>query len=197
MSHLARYIAHRLDKEILVKRGSDILSSWVGGTEQNIRSAFDEAAEKDAILLFDESDFLLGSRERAVHSWEISQVNEFLTAMETFRGIQIYTTNRLTDLDAATLRRFDHKVEFGYLEPEGVVVFYRKILQHLVGSELKKELENELTGINDLTPGDFKVVLSKYRFKASREISHKALIEALREESRVKDVHAGRKAVGF
>ena len=30
-SHLARFIAHRLDKEILVKRGSDILSSWVGG----------------------------------------------------------------------------------------------------------------------------------------------------------------------
>ena len=100
-------------------------------------SAFDEAAEKDAILLFDESDFLLGSRDRAVHSWEISQVNEFLTAMETFRGIQIYTTNRLTDLDPATLRRFDHKVEFGYLKPEGIVVFYKKILQPLVGSELK------------------------------------------------------------
>ncbi len=30
-SHLARFIAYRLDKEILVKRGSDILSSWVGG----------------------------------------------------------------------------------------------------------------------------------------------------------------------
>ena len=80
--------------------------------------------------------------------------------METFRGIQIYTTNRLTDLDAATLRRFDHKVEFGYLKPEGIVVFYKKILQPLVGSELKKELENELKGINGLTPGDFKVVLT-------------------------------------
>ena len=194
---MARFIAHRLDKEILVKRGSDILSSWVGGTEQNIRAAFDEAAEKDAILLFDESDFLLGSRDRAVHSWEMSQVNEFLTAMETFRGIQIYTTNRLTDLDAATLRRFDHKVEFGYLKPEGIVVFYKKILQPLVGSELKRELENELKGINGLTPGDFKVVLSKYRFKARGEISHKALIDALREEARVKEIHAGRKAVGF
>ncbi len=196
-SHMARFIAHRLDKEILVKRGSDILSSWVGGTEQNIRAAFDEATEKDAILLYDESDFLLGSRDRAVHSWEISQVNEFLTAMETFRGIQIYTTNRLADLDAATLRRFDHKVEFGYLESEGVVVFYKKILQPLVGSEPQKQLEKELKGINGLTPGDFKVVLSKYRFKAHDEISHKVLIEALREEARVKDVYAGRKAIGF
>ncbi len=196
-SHLARFIAHRLDKEILVKRGSDILSSWVGGTEQNIREAFDEAIEKDAILLFDESDFLLGSRDRAVHSWEISQVNEFLTAMETFRGIQIYTTNRLSDLDAATFRRFDHKVEFGYLEPEGIVVFYRKILQPLLGFELKNELENQLKGITGLTPGDFKVVLTKFRFKSRGEISHKALIEALREEARVKEIHAGRKAVGF
>ncbi len=112
-------------------------------------------------------------------------------------GIQIYTTNRLTDLDAATLRRFDHKVEFGYLKVEGIVIFYKKILQPLVGAELKRELENELKSINGLTPGDFKVVLTKYRFKALGKISHKALIEALREEARVKDVHSGRKAVGF
>ena len=41
------------------------------------------------------------------------------------------------------------------------------------------------------------MVLNKYRFKARGEISHQALIDALREEARVKEMHAGRKAVGF
>lgn len=29
--------------KVLVKKGSDILSKWVGGTEENIRAAFAEA----------------------------------------------------------------------------------------------------------------------------------------------------------
>ncbi|MFH0823699.1 MAG: ATP-binding protein [Pseudomonadota bacterium] len=196
-SHMARYIAHHLDREILVKRASDLLSPWVGETEHNIRDAFDEAAEKEALLVFDESDFLLGNRDRAAHSWEISQVNEFLTAMECYRGIQIYTSNRFTDIDSATLRRFNHKIEFHCLKPEGILVFYKKIVQPLVGSELEKKLENELKNIQGLTPGDFKVVLTQFRFKAPGERSHESMIAALHEESKVKEIHAGKKAIGF
>jgi transitional endoplasmic reticulum ATPase len=196
-TYLARYLAHHLDREIVIKRASDLLSKWVGETEHNIRDAFEEAQSKEAVLVFDEADSLLGSRDRAVHSWEITQVNEFLTAMESFRGFQVYTTNRLTDLDPATLRRFNHKVEFGYLKPSGVLSFYKKILQPLVGSDLKKVLEEELKGIDLLTPGDFKVVRSKFQFKARHAVSHEALIAALKEEAKVKEIHAGKKAVGF
>ena len=168
----------------------------MGETEHNIRQAFDEAAEKGAILLVDEIDFL-GSRDRATHRWEISQINEFMTAMESFRGIQIYTSNLLTHLDPATLRRFNHKVEFHSLRPEGIVVFYRKLLVPLVGSDLDKKLERELKGISGLTPGDIRVVRNQFRFKARENISHRALVEALREEARVRDIHAGKKAIGF
>lgn len=196
-SHLARYIAHHLDRETVIKRASDLLSMYVGGTEHNIREAFDEAAGKDAVLVFDEADFLLGNRDRAMHSWEIGQVNEFLTAMECYRGIQIYTTNRLTDLDPATLRRFHHKLEFGYLKPEGVVVFYRKLLMRLVGSELDKNIENVLKGISGLTPGDFKVVVTQFRFKPAGKICHEDLVAALQEEARLKEIHVCKKVIGF
>ena len=196
-SHMARFIAQRLGKEIVVKRASDILSKWVGETEKNVRDAFDEAAQKEAVLLFDESDFALGSRDRAVRSWEVSQVNEFLTAMESFRGIQIYTTNRLSDLDPAALRRFNYKLEFGYLKPDGVVIFYNKILLPLILTDLEKKLEDELKSIESLTPGDFRVVKSKFQFKVRQEISHKALIAALKDESKLKQIHSGKKAVGF
>jgi transitional endoplasmic reticulum ATPase len=39
--------------------------------------------------------------------------------MERFRGILICTTNRLMDLDQASIRRFNFKIGFSYLKPEG------------------------------------------------------------------------------
>ena len=125
-SELARFIATRLDREIVFKRASDLLSMWVGGTEKNIRNAYEEAQSKEAVLIFDEADSLVFSRDRADHSWELSFTNEFLTWMESFEGIQIFTTNRLKDMDNASLRRFNHKVEFGYLKPEGNADFLRE-----------------------------------------------------------------------
>ncbi len=196
-SHMARFIAQHLGKEIVFKRASDILSKWVGETEQNIRGCFEEASRKEAVLVFDEADSLLGNRDRAAHSWEISQVNEFLTWMECHKGIQIFTTNRMTDLDFAALRRFNYKLEFGYLKPEGVLVFYNKILLPLVGSNLDNKQENELKGIQGLTPGDFRVIKTQFAFKAPGKVSHEALIAALQEEAKVKDIHAGKKVVGF
>jgi hypothetical protein len=88
-------------------------------------------------------------------------------------------------------------VEFHSLRPEGIVVFYRKLLVPLVGSDLDKKLERELKGISGLTPGDIRVVRDQFRFKARENISHRALVEALREEARVRDIHAGKKAIGF
>ena len=43
---------------------------------------------------------------------------------------------RLKDLDNASLRRFNHKVEFGYLKPEGNVIFYEKLIAPLIDKSL-------------------------------------------------------------
>ena len=196
-SHLARFIANHLDREVVFKRASDIFSKWVGETEQNIRDCFEEAYRKEAVLVFDEADSLLGTREKAAHSWEVTQVNEFLTWMECHKGIEIFTTNRLTDLDSAALRRFNYKIEFGFLKPEGVVIFYKKILQPLVGSDLAKGLEGELKAIQGLTPGEYKVVKLKFQFRPRDKVSHEALIAALKDEAKIKEIHAGKKAIGF
>ncbi len=196
-SHLATYIAQRLDREIVRKRGSDLLSPYLGESEQLIRQAFEEAAAKDAVLIFDEADSLLFSRDRAVRSWEISLTNEFLTWMEEFKGIQIFTTNRLTDLDNATIRRLNHKIEFDYLKPEGNLVFFRKFLLPLVGGVIGGRVEKELAYLSTLTPGDFKTVRDKFRFKTTEDITQEALVNALREEARIKAEQAGDKPIGF
>lgn len=70
----------------MVRRASDLLSCWVGATEQNIARAFEEARKDDAVLLIDEADSFLQDRRGAGHSWEVTQVNEVLTQMENFEG---------------------------------------------------------------------------------------------------------------
>ena len=82
-SAFARYLAECLGLEVLQKRTSDLLSPWVGGTEQQIAAAFAEARDAQSFLIFDEADSLLADRRSAHRSWEVSQVNEMLTWMES------------------------------------------------------------------------------------------------------------------
>jgi SpoVK/Ycf46/Vps4 family AAA+-type ATPase len=196
-SELARYVAQRLEREVICKRASDLLNPYVGMTEAYIREAFLEAEREEAVLVIDEADSLLFSRDRAMRSWEISFTNEFLSQMERYRGILICTTNRLLDLDSASIRRFNHKVEFQFLKPEGNVSFYQKLLASLVDGSLDPQTLQALENIADLAPGDFKVVRDRYSFYPKDEVNHGVLVQALREEARMKKIHKGDTEIGF
>jgi SpoVK/Ycf46/Vps4 family AAA+-type ATPase len=120
-----RWLAQQLDKPLLIKRASDLLSMWVGGTEENIAKAFDEARSEGSILLIDEVDSFLQDRRGAHHSWEVSGVNEMLTQMEAFNGIFIASTNLMDNLDQAALRRFDVKLYFDFMTAEQAHALFR------------------------------------------------------------------------
>jgi adenylate kinase family enzyme len=111
----ARHIAAQIDRPLVAKRASDLLSMWVGGSEKNIARMFEEAEREGAVLLLDEADSMLQDRRGAHRSWEVTQVNEMLTQMERFEGVFICSTNLLAHLDAASLRRFAIKVKFDYM----------------------------------------------------------------------------------
>jgi SpoVK/Ycf46/Vps4 family AAA+-type ATPase len=196
-SELARYIANRLDREIICKRISDLQSMYVGEGEKNIKHAFAKAEAEEAILIIDEADSLLFSRDRARHSWEISFTNEFLTQMEKFRGILVCTTNRLDDLDAASLRRFNHKMGFDYLTAIGNLLFYDLFLGPLTNDSLEPATREEIKQIQNLAPGDFKVVWDRYSFYPKDDINHSILIEALEKEAALKVHHNQKKQIGF
>ena len=72
-SAFVRYVADRLDLEVIQKRASDLMSMCVGGTEKAIAAAFTEARDAEAFLVFDEADSLLADRRLAQRSWEVSQ----------------------------------------------------------------------------------------------------------------------------
>jgi SpoVK/Ycf46/Vps4 family AAA+-type ATPase len=194
-SELARHIAERLDRELIVKRASDLLSPWVGETEQSIAAAFRNAERGDAVLVIDEIDSLLYDRAGAVRSWEVSFVNELLAQMERFRGILVATTNRLDALDEASLRRFGEKIGFGFLTPDGTEVFYRKMLSSLAGGRLDDASRNRLRSLTNLAPGDFKVVRDRHAMSESKP-SHATLIGDLEAEAAVKQIGKSRR-VGF
>lgn len=196
-SELARYLATELDRELHVKHVSDLHSKWVGESEKNIRDAFLKAESEQAVLVIDEADSLLYSRDRARNSWEISFTNEFLARMERFRGILICSTNRIKDLDSASLRRFVVKLEFDYLTPDGNVIFYRKLLAGLVSKPVPSSVVRQLCAIDDLAPGDFSTVKKRFSIYPQQELNHGLLVRALGEETRLKKTHAGKRVVGF
>ena len=73
--------------DVLLKRGSDLLSKWVGGTERLIAAAFEEAVIEGRFLIIDEAEGFLWSRAGAGQSWEVSMVNELLVAWNRTRFV--------------------------------------------------------------------------------------------------------------
>ena len=195
---LARYIAKKLDRECMVQRASDLFSPWFGMTEQLIAEAFNKAESKGAVLVIDEADTFLYSRNIAQRSWETSHVNEFLTALEECRCFCICTTNRRDNLDAAAMRRFSHKVAFTYAGQEQVKALYSGLLAHICAAPLSARLEKDLLSLDRLTPGDFHAVRSQYDslFVDASEITHEILVDALAKEQSLKTESRSR-LIGF
>ena len=163
-SAYAKFIAKSIKRPIIIKKGSDLLSMWVGGTEQNIAEAFKEAKDKKAVLVFDEVDSFLQDRSMAARSWEITQVNEMLVQMESFDGIFIATTNLIDNLDKASLRRFDLKLEFGYLLPNQALNLFKKECA-LLKVKFDDNAAKKVSNLGLLAPGDFASVRRQAKFR--------------------------------
>ena len=183
-SAYAKFIAKSLRKPIIIKKGSDLLSMWVGGTEQNIAEAFKEAKSKKAVLVFDEVDSFLQDRSMAARSWEITQVNEMLVQMEDFDGIFIATTNLLDNLDKASLRRFDLKLEFGYLSPNQALNLFKKECASLK-VKFDENAAKRVSNLNSLAPGDFASARRQAKFRPIKNGDD--FYERLRQEVALKN----------
>jgi SpoVK/Ycf46/Vps4 family AAA+-type ATPase len=180
-----RWLAEQLDMPLLVRRGSDLISMWVGETEKNIARAFRQAERENALLLIDEVDSFLQDRRKAQNSWEVTGVNEMLTQMESFPGVFIASTNLMDGLDQASLRRFDLKAKFDFLKPEQAAGLLRRHCESLGLATPGTEEEIALQRLSQLTPGDFAAVLRQNRFRPIK--SAWQMVEMLRAECDVKE----------
>lgn len=185
----AHYLAERLNRTLMVRRASDILSPYVGETEQGIARMFREAERDDAVLLIDEADSLLRTRESAHHSWEVSRVNEMLTRMEAFEGIFIVSTNFDEVVDAAAMRRFDIRVRFAPLNADQAWGLFCQALED-AGQPVDAALREELANLENLTPGDFQAVLRHIDI-AGLDRTARRLLRGLQQEVRERERRSG------
>ena len=180
----ARYLAERIKRPLLIKHAADILDKYVGGTEENIAAAFGEARETNSILMLDEVDSFLPNRANADRHWQITQANQFLTAMEEFDGILVCATNLKGNLDPATMRRFDFKIHFDYLEPEQATLVAIDLLEALkvkVTRSHESALCAEFRNLK-LAHGDFAALLRRYEALKAKP-GWKELVSDLRAEA--------------
>ena len=192
----AAWLAEQLDMPLLLKQGSDLLNPYVGGTEQNIAQAFEQAKADNALLVLDEVDTFLFSREGANRSWERSQVNEMLTQIERFEGLMVVSTNLIEVLDPAALRRFDLKLKFDYLTLKQRLDFAKQQAEILGLPLLSEEDLSQIESLNLLTPGDFAVVARRHQFSPFQKVQD--WLSALQGECEVKPAFsATTRRIGF
>lgn len=182
----ARYLAHHLHRDLIIKRGSDLLGMYVGSTEQAIAAAFKQAQNSEAILLIDEADTFFGARESARQKYEISHTNEFLNQLENHNTIVICCTNMLDHFDQASIRRFHERVEFKPIPKEKLGnVFLTCFSDILTAIPRPADLDQALRTLTNITAGDFRNIEKRLRLRGSA-VSFADILEQLESETAVK-----------
>ena len=193
---LAEHIAQQLGRPLMVRRASDLVSKFVGETEQHMAAMFREAEAEHAVLLLDEADSFLQDRRGAQRTYEVTEVNEMLQGMERFAGIFVCTTNLMDSIDQAALRRFTFKIRFKPLtRAQRETMFVVEALGGQ-GERLDDGLRQRLARLEQLCPGDFAAV------KRQAEILGAAMepaefLDQLEAEHRIKPEVREARGMGF
>ncbi|MGC9191148.1 MAG: CDC48 family AAA ATPase [Conexivisphaera sp.] len=112
---IAKALANESGANLILVRGPELLSKWVGESERALRGIFRKAVSASpTVIVFDEIDALAPSRAYSLGSWSpdsiVSQLITELDSLEDFSGVFVVgTTNRPELIDVALLRpgRFD------------------------------------------------------------------------------------------
>src|SRR3954466_1394918 len=119
-SHLARAVANEVDARFYYINGPDVIGTYTGETEANLRRMFSEASHHaPAIIFIDELDAMAPKRgETGAHA-DTRTVTQLLSLMDGLKRVDsvivVATTNRVDAVDAAFRRpgRFDREIFIG------------------------------------------------------------------------------------
>ena len=120
-TELAKQLAKKNNRTLLLVDISSVKSMWVGESEKNIKKVFSDYKqaldyyEQTPILFFNEADAVIGKRknvESSVDQMLNAMQNIILQELEDFKGIFIATTNLIHNLDNAIDRRILYKLKF-------------------------------------------------------------------------------------
>ncbi|WP_370872110.1 ATP-binding protein [Hydrogenophaga sp.] len=193
---LAEHIAQQLERPLMIRRASDLVSKFVGETEQQMAAMFREAQAEKAVLLLDEADSFLQDRRGAHRTYEVTEVNEMLQGMERYDGIFICTTNLMDSIDQAALRRFTFKIHFKPLTARQRETMF--VVEALGGdaAALEPALCERLGKLDQLCPGDFAAVKRQIEI-LGESIEPAEFLAQLEAEHRIKPGVREARKIGF
>lgn len=171
----AHAIAYELHKQLICVNYADIESKYVGETSKNITALFKFAADKNAIIFFDEADALLSKRVTDMSSATDVSVNQtrsvLLTLMNDYKGMIIFASNFISNYDSAFIRRIQYHVKFELPDAE----LREKLWQRYIPSEMPNNL-------------DISLIAGKYACISGSDISNAVLKAALYAASNKKSI---------
>ncbi len=197
-THLARAVANEVDARFYYINGPDVIGTYTGETEANLRRMFNEAGHHSPSIIFiDELDAMAPKRgETGAHS-DTRTVTQLLSLMDGLKRVDavivIGTTNRIDAVDPAFRRpgRFDREIFIGPPDAAG----RREILEiHTREMPLSNDAQEFLDEIAKRTHGflgaDLMELardagLSRLRRSAGNLADHRAAFRIPLEDLRV------------
>ncbi len=187
---LAKAVANESDAHFIAIQGPEIMSKYVGGSEEKLREFFEEAEENaPSIVFIDEIDAIAPKREEVSGETERRVVAQLLTLMDGLktRGqvVVIGATNRPDALDSALRRggRFDREIEIGVPDKDG----RQEVLQiHTRGMPLDDKVD--LDEIADTTHGFVGADLEMLCKEAAMRVLRRVLPDIKADEEIPKEI---------
>jgi len=180
---LAKAIANESGANFILVKGPELLSMWVGKSEEGVRKVFERARQvAPCIIFFDEIDSIatrrgmdVGSR---VHDQVLNQLLAEMDGLEELRGVVVIgATNRPDMLDPALLRpgRFDRLLLVSPPDKKGRLEIFKI---HTKNMPLAKDVK--LEELADKTEG--------YVGADIEAVCREAALLVLREDMNAKEV---------
>ncbi|MDY6778391.1 MAG: AAA family ATPase [Candidatus Nanohaloarchaea archaeon] len=143
-------LANEHDMSFYSINGPEIMSKWVGKSEEKIREVAHAARESSpAIVMFDELDSIAqqrgGGSSNNVGERVVSQLLTMMEGMEEYDDVYwVATTNRKDLIDEALLRpgRFGTQIEFPRPDEEAT----EEIAQQYMPDDIAEDVTAEITG---------------------------------------------------
>ena len=115
-THSAEAIAKSIGLSLMRVNIATMVDKYVGETEKNLTTIFEQARPDMQLLLFDEADSLFAKRTANVSKsndrYSNMSVNVLLQLIERYEGVSVLTTNLKNALAPAFERRITYKIYF-------------------------------------------------------------------------------------
>lgn len=144
----AEVLASELGRDLWICSISEMQSKYVGESERKIESLFRTAQAANCVLLLDECDAFLRSRDFLTHNHDSKIVNLLLMLINDFSGVLVMTTNFASSLDSAFSRRINSKLVLDLPTLNERVKILRSILEPDAPLEENINFENIVKDLN-------------------------------------------------